>query len=52
MLIAIGDIEAENRLVRAARRRGIPVHVADRELVSDFRLLEFLEQRPWAALAA
>ena len=52
VLIAIGDVEAENSLIRAARRQGIPVHVADRDVVSDFRLLEFLEKHPSAALAA
>lgn len=52
ILIAIGDAHAENSLVRAARRHRVPVHVADRALVSDFDLLEFLEQRTPAVLAA
>ncbi len=52
VLVAIGDIRAENNLVRLARRGGIPVYVADRVLVSDFDLLAFLEQRPISALAA
>ena len=47
MLIAIGDRAAENQLVRAARRRGIPVYVAERPLVSDFTPLAFIEQRPF-----
>jgi uroporphyrin-III C-methyltransferase / precorrin-2 dehydrogenase / sirohydrochlorin ferrochelatase len=52
VLIAIGDAQAENSLVRAARRHRVPVHVADRTLVSDFDMLEFLEQRTPAVLAA
>lgn len=52
VLVAIGDVAAENEVVRLARRRGIPVHVADRVLVSDFDLLAFLEQRLPSALAA
>ena len=50
VLMAIGDIEAENDLIRMARRKGVPVHVADRDLVSDFGLIEFLERRPSASL--
>ena len=52
VLVALGDVEAENRIVRAARRRAVPVLVADRALVSDFTLIEFLEQRPHTSLAA
>ena len=46
LLVAIGDLDRENATVRAARRRGIPVHVAGRPLVSDFTLLAFVERRP------
>ena len=53
VLVALDDREAENRIVRAARRRGVPVHVSDRPLVSDFSVLAMLEQpgllRPKAA---
>lgn len=52
VLVAIGDMEAENTLVRMARRWGVLVHVSGRDLVSDFRPLEFLEQRPSASVAA
>lgn len=52
VLVAMGDVEAENRVVRAARRHAVPIHVADRALVSDFTLIEFLEQRPHTSLAA
>ena len=52
VLVALGDIEAENRIVRAARRQAVPVLVADRALVSDFTLIEFLERRPHTSLAA
>ena len=52
VLVAIGDAAAENEVVRLARRCGVPVHVADRVLVSDFELLAFLEQRPLSSLAA
>lgn len=52
VLVAIGNAEAENDVVRLARRRGIPVYVADRALVSDFEMLAFLEQRPLSAWAA
>ena len=45
LLVAIGDIGRENAAVRAARRRGIPVHVAGRPLVSDFTLLDLVERR-------
>ncbi len=45
VLVAIGDAEAENAVVRRSRAAGTPLHVADRPLVSDFTLLEFLEQR-------
>lgn len=51
-LISIGDIEEENRWVRDARRHRLPIHVADRPLVSDFTLLDFLEQRPLSLQAA
>lgn len=46
LLVAIGDLGRENATVRAARRRGIPVHVAGRPLVSDFTLLALVERRP------
>lgn len=52
VLVAMGNVEAENDVVRLARRRGIPVYVADRVLVSDFEMLAFLEQRPLSASAA
>ncbi len=52
VLIAIGDRAAENQLVRAARRRGIPVYVAERPLVSDFTPLQFIERRPFFQSAA
>ena len=48
ILVALDDLEHENKIVRAARRRGIPVFVSGRPLVSDFTLLEFLERRPSA----
>lgn len=43
VLISVGDVSEENRLVRHARARGVPVHVPDRRLVSDFTLLELFE---------
>lgn len=46
VLVATGDVEAENRIVRAARRHAVPIFVADRALVSDFTMIEFLERRP------
>ena len=49
LLVSIGDGEAENTIVRAAQRHGFPVFVADRALVSDFRLIEFLDQRSFTA---
>ncbi len=52
VLVALGDVEAENRIVRAARRGAVPVFVADRALVSDFTLIEFLERRPHTSQAA
>ena len=45
LLVATGDRGRENAAVRAARRRGIPVHVAGRPLVSDFTLLDLVERR-------
>ena len=42
MLITIGDIGQEDRAIREARWRGIPVHVADRAALSDFTMLDFL----------
>jgi siroheme synthase (precorrin-2 oxidase/ferrochelatase) len=45
ILVAIDDMDAENVLVRAARRLGVPIHVVGRQLVSDFDLLAFLERR-------
>jgi siroheme synthase (precorrin-2 oxidase/ferrochelatase) len=44
-LVSVDRTEDGNRIVRSARRQGIPVHVSGRPLVSDFSLLEFLEQR-------
>lgn len=44
VLVALDDPEAENSVVREARRRGVPVHVVDRPLVSDFSMLGMLEQ--------
>ena len=46
VVVALGDVGRENALVRAARRAGIPVHVAGRPLVSDFTMLELVERRP------
>ena len=45
LLVAIGDLGRENAAVRAARRSGVPVHVAGRPLVSDFSLLDLVERR-------
>jgi hypothetical protein len=44
-LVTVGDPEAENATVRHIRRFGVPAHVADRPLLSDFSMLEFLERR-------
>lgn len=44
LLVALDDREAENRIVREARRHGVPVHVVDRPLVSDFSMLGMLER--------
>lgn len=52
LLVAGTGVEAENALVRLARRAGVPVHVAGRELVSDFSLLDLVWQRPLSHLAA
>ena len=52
VLVALGDVEAENQIVRAARQLAVPILVADRALVSDFTLIEFLERRPHTSLAA
>lgn len=46
VVVSLGDRGRENALVRAARRRGIPVHVAGRPLVSDFTMLELVERNP------
>ena len=46
LLVSLDDAEAENVLVRAARRRALPVHVDGRPLVSDFALIDFLERKP------
>ena len=46
VLVAMGDKRLENRIVRDARGRGVPVHVADRQLVSDFGLLELFAAGP------
>ena len=45
VLLTIGDIDRENRMVRSARRRNIPVHVRSRPLVSDFTMLDLVERR-------
>jgi len=44
VLVAAGDVELENEVVRTARRKGIPVHVSNRPLVSDFEPMEMLER--------
>lgn len=44
ILVAAGDEEIENEVVRTARRKGIPVHVSNRPLVSDFDPMEMLER--------
>ena len=46
VLVAMGDVRRENAVLRGAHRRGIPVHVAGRPLVSDFTLLDMVERRP------
>lgn len=51
LLLSLPDPEEENRVLRQARRRGVPVHVVDRPLVSDFSVLAMLEQ-PGLRLAA
>ena len=51
-LVALGDEEAENSIVRSARRRHVGIHVVDRPLVSDFTLLALLEHPSLATLAA
>ena len=43
ILLSLPDRADENRIVRSARRMGVPVHVVDRPLVSDFTLLALLE---------
>lgn len=45
VLVGIGDVGRENAAVRTARRAGVPVHVADRPILSDFTLLELVERR-------
>ena len=45
ILVGSGDLGRENAAVRAARRRGVPVHVSGRPLVSDFTLLDLVERR-------
>ena len=50
-LIALDD-ESENVLVREAWRRGVPVHVMGRPLVSDFSRLDLVAQRRLSILAA
>lgn len=47
-LVALGDVEGENDVVRAGRARAVPVHVAGRLLVSDFTLIDMLERKPWS----
>ena len=44
VLVANGDVGMENRIVRHARRAGIPLYVDARPLVSDFTRLELLER--------
>lgn len=44
VLLSLDDRESENRVVRSARRRGVPVHVVDRPLLSDFTVLGLLER--------
>lgn len=51
-LIALGDDESENGLVREAWRRGVPVHVMGRPLVSDFSRLDLVAQRRLSVAAA
>ena len=46
VLVANGDAGVENRIVRQARRCGIPLYVDARPLVSDFTRLELLERSP------
>ena len=46
VLVANGDTGVENRIVRHARRAGIPLYVDARPLVSDFTRLELLERSP------
>ena len=46
VLVTIGDIDRENRIVRSARRRNIPIHVRSRPLVSDFTMLDLVERQP------
>ena len=52
LLVSLDNTDAENEIVRAARKAHVPVHVRGRDLVSDFTLLDLLEQRPLSALAA
>ena len=44
VLVTTGEPESENWAVRNARRHNIPVHVAERPLVSDFTLIELVER--------
>jgi len=44
VLVNADDVEVENEIVRIARRRGVPVHVRNRPLVSDFEPMEMLER--------
>jgi siroheme synthase (precorrin-2 oxidase/ferrochelatase) len=46
VLVATGAPETDNWVVHNARRRNLPVHVADRPLVSDFTLMELVERHP------
>jgi siroheme synthase (precorrin-2 oxidase/ferrochelatase) len=44
VLVSTGELQGDNKVVRAARRLNIPVHVAERPLVSDFTLMELVER--------
>jgi len=44
VLVNADDVEVENEVVRIARRHGVPVHVSNRPVVSDFEPMEMLER--------
>ena len=46
LLLGLDDHDAENALIRRARRHGVLAHVRGRPLVSDFSVLAMMEQ-PW-----